>query len=364
MNPNPQLKSLRLLFLYLIEFLWLSFTIWLFLYGMPISAFFGVLVVLAARLTKRKWGWTMGAMGLGLIMVPLIGLPEYGETTNRLHCRTLGFMAKPPASDCKASDVLEGQSIYKNGGPLFSLKERMGVHGFNFIMSIGGRICGLPEVADETIHLSFAADPLKKQYGSAVDSPSNIRRKQCQASNPGAQAHLAKELRVEDDFFLQSSEVRKAIHLALKKLPKTPGAQKKTDPVHWLKNSSYEHAVLNDSVRVALALEVGDSIITLKRKDLETIDITWSGIIHYPGTDLSFSFRIPSLWGPITIRLSETIFCGMHIDGAMNPYPLIIHTSLKESDPRISTALRTKSQSYGIWWLAAQLGKKADNIFY
>ena len=60
-------------------------------------------------------------------------------------------------------------------------------------------------------------------------------------------------------------------------------------------------------------------------------DIQWKGTISYPA-NAQFEFALPTLWqldilqpytkmnGDFPLLLNEGIFCGIQLDGAMNPY--------------------------------------------
>ena len=326
---------------------WALFAVWLILYEMPISAGVAFLFLMTSRpWQKIKWAKAIGALLLGLVMVPLAGLPEYIDTTNELHCRTLGFLKKTPSKDCVAEHVQAGRTAAKANAEVFSQRERLAVHGFNLVMALGGYATGFFEVADETLWMSLSADPFKEKYPDKgiLGASYNARVRQCKGSYDGVKSEWATPIERDDDFFLRSAAVRKAVANALPKLGSKVGAKKKTKEIHWSYSDQYWHALTVDSIRVALALEVGDSRVQLKRLSETEVQATWSGGIHYPGADVAFKWTIPTLFGPKVLRVSETIFCGMQMDGAMNPYRLSYHTVINMDDSRLNKANVGKSQ--------------------
>lgn len=337
----------------------LAFTAWLFVYGMPLSglhALLGVWVLWPSNPAKaataaRVWTQRLAAVaivGSALITVPLVGLPEYATTMNGLHCRTLGFTGAHAPADCDAAEVERGRRIAAENGPLFSTRERVGVHGFNLLLAAGGYLVGLPEVADETAWMSFTADPLPPT-ATAVE-----RRAQCRAGYGDAAsklAVLAPEQYRRSDFPMRSSRVRRAIAKGVARLSETPGQTLDLGELHFVSGSTnldaYSGALLGDSVRVALALEVGDSRLALTRRGDRIIEVVWTGTIHYPGEDIAFAAPLPLPWGPRMLRVSETVFCGMHADGAMNPYRLTYSWAIFADDPRIHAEVDQSERGLG-----------------
>ena len=326
---------------------WLGFTLWMLSWGMVFSACWAALFAWNTRpwqpLRKRR-ALVLFVVGIGLVGV--VGLPEYASTANQLHCRTLGFTGKQPAAHtgCTEQDLAEGRTIAREGGHLFSLRERLAVHGFNLLMALGGYATGLPEVADETLWLSTAADPLAEEGGVVALSAAK-RVRQCEASRGRATA-LAAEVRKDSDFILRSGVVRGAVAKALPRLGDKAGAKATTRGLHWVKDDSYLWSLQHDSARVALALEVADSRAELERREDGRVTVRWTGHMHYPPEDINLvDLPLPTLLGPTRLRLSETIFCGMHIDGAMNPYFIVWETVIDADDPRLSGSARHDSEA-------------------
>ena len=326
---------------------WVGFVAWMLAWGMLISAAWALLFAWSAR----PWSppsrlRSSGIFGLGLVLVGLIGLPEYARTANTLHCRALGFTGASPRAHtaCSPEALAAGRQVARDGGPLLSTRERLAVHGFNLLMAAGGYATGLPEVADETLWLSLASDPLAED-GGMIAASTQQRRQQCQASSSSA-AVLAPEIRRNSDFLLRSGVVRAAVATALPRLGRTPGDTVKTQPLHWVRSDSYTWSLQHDSVRVALALEVEDSRAMLERQDDGRVMLRWTGHMHYPPQDINLiDVPLPTLLGPTRLRLSETIFCAMHVDGAMNPYHMVWQTLLDEDDPRLRDGRQAESEA-------------------
>lgn len=321
----------------------LPFVGWLFLYGMVLGGLHALLGV-AALLPVPPRGWIADALRVlvllaGVLTVPLIGLPEYAATTNALHCRTLGFTGARAPADCAPEDVAEGARVAREGGPLFSARERLGVHGFNLLLAAGALPFGLPEVAWETAAMSWTPDTLP------ADATTAQRRARCRSATLPEGALAARE--ADSDFPMRSASVRRSIAAALPRLGAQAGARVDAGAVHFVhassNNEGYAAALLQDSVRVALALEVDDSRLALERRADGRIDVTWSGSLSYPGVDVAFAVPLPTLLGPRTLRVSEAVFCGMHIDGAMAPYTLDWRWTLDPDDPRLH-ALKDQSE--------------------
>lgn len=345
---------------------WVAFTLWLLTWGMLLSAAWAAAFAWSTRpwAPPRRLRSALLLLG-GLLWVGAVGLPEYAATANALHCRTLGFTGQSPKAHtaCDPDDLAAGRAVAKNGGPLFSPRERLAVHGFNVLMALGGYATGLPEVAHETLWLSLVRDPSAADGGTVALS-ARARRKQCLASSGKATA-LAPDVHWDSDFFLRSGVVRTAVAGALPRLGRKAGSTVQTRGLHWVKSGNYLWSLTNDSARVALALEVADSKVELERRADGRVVVRWVGTIHYPPTDTNLiDVPLPTLRGPTRLRLSETIFCGMHIDGAMNPYRMVWETTIDEDDPRLASDNRGDSQvsllhrlaGWGLVDLPAQLG--------
>ena len=326
-----------------------GFSTWLAAMGMPASAAFAAAGVWAVWPTARRLPLAGAAVMLaGLAAIPLVGLPEYAAGINALHCRTLGFEARRGSPDCDPEDVAQGEQIARAGGPLFSARERLAVHGFNHLLALGGLAAGFPEVAWEAAAMSWTADPLPPG-ATAAD-----RRAQCTeraAVGPGRERR--------SDSPMRSPAVRRAVAAAAAKLGQEPGSTREAGEVHFTRggadNAGYVRALSEDSLRVALALEVPDSRLSLTRRVDGDLDVVWRGTISYPLGDYAFALPFPTVRGTRVLRVSETVFCGMQMDGAMNPYPLVWRWSLSPDDPRLG-ALRDTPERTWAERLAAALG--------
>lgn len=316
MNPSPLRRVLRALTFTALG----AFAAWMALYGMVFSALIAALTLSATLSGRRRLALALWAVSL--VAVPLWGLPEYAAATNRLHCRALAWQGRTPSADCDAEDVARGRAIARDGSPLLTTRERLAVHGFNHLLALGGLVALLPEVAWETARLSWVSDPLASDHGSATAAPYSARLAQCSAD---ASAALGPEVTRHSDFPARSPRLRAALARLVAALPERPGATRSA-PVHFVSggrdNAAYLDAWRAGEVRVGLALEVPDSRLTVRRLEDGGVEATWSGTIGYPAGDIAFAAPMPTLLGPRVLRVSEAVFCAMHADGAMNPYPL------------------------------------------
>jgi hypothetical protein len=241
-----------------------------------------------------------------------------------------------PDEVCEPEELAAGARIAREGGALFSMRERLAIHGFNHVLAFGGVLTGFSEVAALTLHMSWAEDP----FGDARRATTAERRLQCMASyEAGRAARLAATLVWEDDFPMRSPEVRRTLVAGIRALPAQAGDTRELGEVHWSDGGNndligYARSFRTDSGSVALTLEVGDSALAVARRADGKVDATWEGTIHYPLQDVGFFVPLP--FQRRLLRVSETAFCGMSADGAMNPYALRVHWVLDEDDPRLA----------------------------
>jgi hypothetical protein len=329
---------------------WALFTAWLFVYGMPLSGLHAAAGLWALWPSVRaddargqRWA-AIAVFAAALVTVPTVGLREYADETQGFHCRTLGFMGTDPAVPrgwrpgevCDPGELAVGARIAREGGALFSMRERLAIHGFNHVLASGGVLTGFWEVAALTLHMSWAEDP----FGDATRATTAERRLQCRASYPdGKDARLAQPLVWQDDFPMRSPEVRRTLVAGIRALPAQAGATRELGTVHWSDGGNddfagYARALKTDAFSVAVTLEVGDSRLSVTRRADGKVGAAWEGTIHYPGVDVAFVQPLPLQRR--FLRVSETAFCGMSADGAMNPYALRIHWVLDEDDPRLA----------------------------
>ena len=62
--------------------------------------------------------------------------------------------------------------------------------------------------------------------------------------------------------------------------------------------------------------------------------MAWDAEIYYPSGP-AFSSRIPTLLGPVELRLDESLFCGMQMDGAFVPYRMTWEWTIPADEPRL-----------------------------
>lgn len=338
LNGNPKnlsfFKRVVAAFRIALAVSWAVVIVWMFVYGMPLSGLVGLTGIWALWPSTGPASWlrrglVFGVAALFPLSVGLVGLPEYAATTNELHCRTLGFMGNHAPQDCDPAAVARGVRIAKANGALFSARERLGVHGFNHLLALGGLLVFLPEVAGETAAMSWVANPLPP--GATLAQ----RRQQCLVDQ-GKGGFVGQPVAVESALLMRSGKVRRAIAAKLPKLGSAAGSKLDMGEIHFVHggndNEAYSRAFLEDSLRVALALEVGDSRIVLHRRADGDVDGVWTGTIQYPGTNIAFVFPWPTIWGWRQVRVSETVFCGMQTEGAMNPFVLTYNWTFSPSE--------------------------------
>jgi len=333
----------------------LLFSLWMFTYSMPFSGLFGLAVLWVWLKTFRQ----RKRIGILLILIaPLyiwnVGLVEYGRKTLDLHCRVLGYAAKRHSTSCKRY----ARGAYERGrrhrsGPLFGPVERLGVHGFNVILATGGTLAGFPEVAWETLYMSFASEPTKTAMSS---QPKRVRLRQC-VGGASSQKH-SKSVR-SGDFMMDSSTIRKLVVPYVRKARRLKPGQRKKFAYRPLvvfrgkgskDNSFYGSLLRSDNFKAPITLVVPDGHISAEgygTDDGPYLDVRWTGTISYPH-NASFVFSLPTVWqlpgigrltgfrGPFPLMISESIFCGMTMDGAMNPYTQVWTTRVAADDPRLT----------------------------
>jgi hypothetical protein len=64
---------------------------------------------------------------------------------------------------------------------------------------------------------------------------------------------------------------------------------------------------------------------------------------------VAFTARIPTLFGPRTLRVSESVFCGMQADGALTPFRLTVTWGLSADDPRLGAARDQSDHTWSEW---------------
>ena len=315
----------------------LPFSLWMALYRMPLSAAFGVLLcALVAPLWRpgleRGAAVALVALGILVLFVWNVSLREYAQETRRLGClvrvaQGIGTMG------CDGVDL--ARAAGDRTGPLFTWRERQGIRGFNVLLALGGELTGFDEVAWETLALDFASDP------GVRDATLRARRRLCR---PGAASGGPQQSK-RDDFAMASPAVRRAVStLAGRAAGLGEGQELRLGPVPVPfggagggNNTVYSRFLAADSTRVALALYVPDGAISgrARREGGTTwLDLAWTGGIYYPAGP-AFSFPVPTLLGKVDVRVDESLFCGLQMDGAFVPYGMTWEWTVRADDPRL-----------------------------
>lgn len=337
---------------------WLTFTLWMFSYEMPLSALYGLVFLWTFRPRPRQRIWLRRSV---LLLSPLViwnvGLVEYGRKTLDLHCRVLGYAGQPEARFCSQAPGAHARGRAHTEGDLFSPLEHVGVHGFNVILAGGGLLAGLPRVAWETLFMSFAADPFP---GGASNQSRSVRRRQCVGGEATATASTS---RGPGGFLMDSKTVRQLVAKNVRSakglsLGKTrayaPATLMFSRPAgmsgHGSDEQYYGGLMRQDNLEAPLTLVVPDGRIHVTATNPAgdpQLEIRWTGTISYP-PNAQFNFPLPTVWQlpgvnsitkltkPFPLLISEGIFCGMAMDGAMNPYLQEWRTSIPASDPRLT----------------------------
>ncbi len=355
---------------------WFLLMLWMLTYEMYLSFLYSSAMLWVFLPREKKKGWKAPAiLLLSPIVIWNVGLVEYGLKTIDLHCRVLGYfdntgkVSKP--AFCALQPDAYGKGARHTDGPLFSTVEHVGVHGFNLMLATGGFVVGLPEVAWETLYMSFAEDPVAT---GIVNESKKVRQKQCVGGNSAQKKSTS---RGNGDWMFSSSQIRQMVAKNVKRAGKvSEGNPKKfakksvvfkTDGQHGSSDNGYYGELLRtDNLRVPLTLVVPDGTLhqeAYMSSEGPVIDIKWKGTISYP-PNAQFKFDIPTIYQlpfinqitkqskPFPLLLSEGIFCGMTIDGSMNVYTQEWNTTISITDPRLSETGKMESQQ---GWIEAVL---------
>ncbi len=359
---------------------WLLFILWLFSYSMPLSGLCAAAVpwLLIPFLRARRWIPAVLMLLLSLLVVWNVGLIEYGKKSIDLHCRVLGYSGAPSEDFCRHSPGSYEEGKAHQDGPLFSRREQVGVHGFNVILAAGGTAAGLSEVAWETLYMSFAPDPVE---GGMAWQPKGTRLAQCRGGGRGTRIHEDAVSRGGGSFLLDSSTVRTLVAAKVPAAKRVAATKRRTFPARKLvfrappgmtrrhSDEQYYGGIMRrDNLKAPITLVVPDGRLHLEARGEEAgpvFEIEWRGTISYPA-NAAFQFPLWTLWyNPVVADLtgqsrsfpliiSESAFCGMTLDGAMNPYQQIWATSAPVSDPRFSSEGK-KESVHG--WIELILGR-------
>ncbi|MFA0083663.1 hypothetical protein AB4383_16760 [Vibrio breoganii] len=237
-------------------------------------------------------------------------LIEYSNKALEMHCRITSVFDSTGRL-CKNQpkfDLKEGQDI-------LTTREQMGTYVLNIAMAAGGYVAGYKEVAFETIQL--AVTPKNAGFDSYTISQ---RKNQCIASK--AHVEYTEISEALPEFFLSASYMKDKINNT-KDTSSTTGITSKN--INGTSNNGvYYDLMTKFNLRVPLALYVHGDTFNIERHT-DNIEVTWSGNIVYP---YQAYFNMPLKWfivplpldTPEYVLLSEAIFCGMQMDGKMNPY--------------------------------------------
>jgi len=276
---------------------------WALLWGMPLSA--GALVVgwgLLAALFRGapRWRYVLALAVAAPLFAWNVSLPEWARGSRRLSCRAQS--ALNPDSPMPSGWCDLDFAAYEGSGPIFGLRDRLAVDGFNLLMAAGGAPL-FPEVAWETVML----------VPGGVDHshlPIAERRRWC--STAGAADGPLRQR--ESDFAMRSPTVQGAVAVL-----KAPGD---SQPVRWRGagslDSTYTDILRHDSLRVALALYTPDARVEQRASDTGRLLVA-TAPIFYP-TRALLQVRVPTAQGFVAVGLDEGMFCAMQADGAWQPY--------------------------------------------
>ncbi len=343
--------------------LWSVLTLWMLTYSMYISFVYAVFMLWCfIPNEKKRTKKLVVILGLSPFIIWNVGFVEYGLKTIDLHCRVLGYTGQSKSSFCSYAPEYYSTGLNHSDGALFSTVEHIGVHGFNGLLAAGGAITALPEVAWETLFMSFSEDPTPN---GMVNESKSTRVNQCKGGSKALKKSIS---RGSGDWMFKSRKIRTMVGQNVPKAKKVvQGKPKKFKSKRVVYSSStgatsnndyYGELLRTDNIRVPLSLVVSDGTLHQEARISPTgpiLDVTWTGTISYPAS-AHFLFPIPTIYqtshlrgftgqtSPFPLILSEGIFCGMTIDGAMNPYTQKWTTTLSVNDPRISTEGQLQSE--------------------
>ncbi|MFH1468174.1 MAG: hypothetical protein ABIO70_27555 [Pseudomonadota bacterium] len=329
---RPLIKAIRILLAILVILL----ATWMTVFRMPLSALWGAALAwfLWPR-ASRTWrtAWIGLALGLLLPVFTLqVTLREFAHASDRASCAVRHAMDKPAAfCDGLRYRALTGT----DSGPVLTLDQRLGVAGFNVLMALGGYLAGFPEVAGETLRL-LGGD------GEIAHQPVSARRRRCRA---GA-ASGGPVVEGTSDFFLDSRLFRReAAAFARRARDAAPGttlgqAAGVASMGGGGNTAVYFTGEKPMTSRTALALYVPGATISGVAVGDGAMDLTWEGGIFYPA-GYAFEATIPTLTAPVTLRLDESLFCGLQLDGWMTPYTQRWTAHIDADDPRLASAMVT-----------------------
>jgi hypothetical protein len=356
-SSSPEAPSSRLLLRRTVAALRLAagavclvFALWMGLYGMPLSAIFG-LALTAATFSPLRRRVPRRATLAGWLLVPLViwqvALPEYAVQTRRLACTAShasgGAYAWCDGVAYRAPDL-------DAPGPVFTLRERLAVSGFNVVLATGGVLTGHGAAARETLLLMVAPATMP----GPMARPIRERQRLCRYGAERGGATLAGS----SGFFLDSRFFRRrTAELARQARRQAPGAEVGPLPAAIPMSGATNNEVYfrgdapAATLRTALALMVPGPTLSARRLPGEAMEVTWRGPVFYPAR-AGFGFRLPTVHGTYDLRLDEAPFCGLLMDGWMAPYTQTWTTTVDLDDPRLTAPRVGQTEPTGLEALA------------
>jgi hypothetical protein len=320
-----------------------TFSLWMGIYGMPLSALFG-LAITAGTFTclRRRIGtkWVLIAWLSVPLVIWQVALPEYAVETRRLAC-VASAAAGTPYPMCETVSYRPPDP--KESGSVFTLREKLAASGFNAVLAPGGLMTGHSEVAWETLQLMRTPSPMLNPTGRPIGE----RRGLCQH---GA-ASKGTTYTWQSDFFLDSAFFRQTV-AGLAKRARTAGPS--AGPVSAAlplggrgNNQVYFSKGQAVTLRTVLALYVPGPQLTARRAESGALTVTWSGPIRYPPR-AAFRFPLWTVHGTYDVRVDEAIFCGLQMDGWMGPYRQEWTATIDPNDSRLQDPKVRQSNPTGL----------------
>ena len=320
-----------------------AFSLWMGIYGMPLSALFGLAVTgLTFTCLRQRIGtkWILIAWLSVPLVIWQVALPEYAVETRRLAC-VASAAAGSPYPMCEKVSYRPPDP--KETGSVFTLREKLAASGFNAVLAAGGLMTGHSEVAWETLQLMRSPSPISKPTARTIRE----RQSLCQL---GAASNGA-TYRWQSDFFLDSAFFRQKV-AGLAKRARAAGQS--AGPISAAlplggtgNNQVYFSKGQAVTLRTALALYVPGPQLTARRAESGALTVIWSGPIRYPPR-AAFRFPLWTVHGTYDVRVDEAIFCGLQMDGWMGPYRQEWTATIDSNDPRLQAPKVRQSNPTGL----------------
>ena len=316
----------------LVASLLVLFVAWMAVFRMPWSALWGgALAWFLWPRVRRTWrsAWVGPLLALLLPAFALqVTLREFARSSDRASC-AVRYALGVPADFCDGLRFRRRAAA--DSGPVLTLDQRLGVAGLNVLMALGGYAAGFSEVAAETL-------ALMGWDAEIASRPVAQRRGLCRAgAAPGGPV-----IEGESDFFLDSRFFRgEAAAFARRARGAAAGADLgQSAGVASMGGGDNGRVYFGPgtkpmTARTALALYVPGATLTGVARGGGALDVTWEGGIFYPA-GYAFEAAVPTFTGPVRVRLDESLFCGLQLDGWMIPYTQRWTAHLAADDPRLA----------------------------